>query len=310
MKRTAAIFLAAALLTGCGSGESVSEAESREAVTAAGTSALTVSAETAGTVMTYAEEVTSEQGETPSEGSGAVTEDSAPAGSSASETKQSTVTSAPAGTVTSAESITRTGGTSSSKKETTVSVTERETYSETGSRVSETEKNSGQSVSEAPKETEPEVSASVSEAPKKTPLQEKADRISEASHAEKGKLSSAADLALTDLGGGKYSFNYDGKTFSAAYTADNWHIPNSYRITSFEDMVTICGALKELHPIHGKDMVSYREPEDMAYEWLQHNIAYEIIPEGFPGKSNARDVDIDPKDQGRDVFDLMLSRLK
>ena len=96
--------------------------------------------------------------------------------------------------------------------------------------------------------------------------------MNEEAEEEKGLLESAEDIQLTDVDGWEtnYTFIYDGETYNAVYTPDNWKIIDSYKITSEADMIIICGALAEVHPVHGCDGESFREPEDMAYEWLQH----------------------------------------
>ena len=106
---------------------------------------------------------------------------------------------------------------------------------------------------------------------------------------------------------GYYEFSYDGINFSCVYTPDNWTIYNSYLVRNSKDMELICEALSDIHPIHGADMVSYRTPQDMAYEWLQHNIAYELLPESS-FKQSAKDVDLDPADQGKSLEELYRSR--
>jgi hypothetical protein len=73
-------------------------------------------------------------------------------------------------------------------------------------------------------------------------------------------------------------------------------------------MRIICEALIEIYPIHGKDYVSYRTPEDMVYEWSQHNLAYNILSEDNSWRSHARDVDFDPEDQGRSLYDMFMAR--
>ena len=126
------------------------------------------------------------------------------------------------------------------------------------------------------------------------------DAAKEAS-TESGILISPEDIELTDTDGNgtNYSFLYDGETFKAGYIPDNWKIYDSYKITNEADITIICQALTEEHPIHGKDMVSYRTPDDMAYEWLQHNIAYALLSDDSSFKAKAKDVDLNPEDQGR-----------
>ncbi len=128
--------------------------------------------------------------------------------------------------------------------------------------------------------------------------------------AEPGILSGVEDVALTDLTGAKtdYAFIYDGNPYSAKYTPDNWEIRDSYKITNAMDMAVICQALINEHPIHGKDMVSYRTCDDMAYEWVQHNVAYSFLSEDSKWMESVKNVDFDPKDQGKSYRDLYEDR--
>ena len=73
-------------------------------------------------------------------------------------------------------------------------------------------------------------------------------------------------------------------------------------------MIIICEALKTEHPIHSADYESYRTAEDMAYEWIQHNLAYELLSDDSEWKYHAKDVDINPEDQGKSVYDLYRER--
>ncbi len=119
-------------------------------------------------------------------------------------------------------------------------------------------------------------------------------------------LHSAEELDLSRDGDTVY-FTYNGESFKAVYTPDNWTIYDSYRVRNSKDMAIICEALSDIHPIHGNDMVSYRTADDMAYEWLQHNIAYEFLPDSSY-KQSAKDVDLDPYDQGKSLEELFSSR--
>lgn len=114
------------------------------------------------------------------------------------------------------------------------------------------------------------------------------------------------EIELINLDGNKthYTFIYKNETYNAIYTEDNWKIIDSYKIKNKRDMTLICEKLIEEHPIHGRDMRSYRTPSDMAYEWLQHNIAYEILPEDNTWRKNAKDVDINPSDQGKTLIEM------
>ncbi len=127
---------------------------------------------------------------------------------------------------------------------------------------------------------------------------------------EQGILEDALDISLTDADGAgtNYTFTYDGETFRAIYTPDNWKIFDSYRIVNAQDMLIICQALIDEHPVHGKDMESFRTAQDMVYEWNVHNIAYTYLEDGDPLREHARDVDFDPKDQGMTLEEFYKSR--
>ena len=73
-------------------------------------------------------------------------------------------------------------------------------------------------------------------------------------------------------------------------------------------MTEICALLIEQHPVHGKDMKSYRTAEDMAYEWEQHIIVYDMLPDNHSLKDNAKDVDLNPADQGKSAIEIGLDR--
>lgn len=127
---------------------------------------------------------------------------------------------------------------------------------------------------------------------------------------EQSTLKSTKDINLRDLDGKKtnYSFIYKKAIFSAKYTKDNWHIKDSYKITNANDIAIVCQALINIHPIHGKDMKSYRTVDDLVYEWQQHNLAYMILPDDNSWKSHAKDVDLDPADQGRSLEEMYEAR--
>lgn len=133
----------------------------------------------------------------------------------------------------------------------------------------------------------------------------------ETTAAQGGLLHDPAEIGLTDTdgNGSHYQFTYDGRLFDAIYTPDNWKVVDSWQITNRSDMEMICEALRAIHPIHGADMVSYRDAADMAYEWVQHNLAYQMLSDDSPWKNNAKDVDINPADQGKSVFELYRDRL-
>ena len=136
-------------------------------------------------------------------------------------------------------------------------------------------------------------------------LEEKTRENAEESSGD-GILSSVNDIELTDVNGNgtNYVFTYGGDEFFAYYRPDNWQIVDSYLITNSDDMMIICRALSDVHPIHGADMESYRTPEDMAYEWLQHNLAYDLLPEDNYWRNKAKDVDLNPADQGKTLAEM------
>lgn len=126
----------------------------------------------------------------------------------------------------------------------------------------------------------------------------------------KGILTGTEDIELHDTDGGNtnFVFTYDGEDYTAVYTYDNWKIIDSYRIINLADMEVICQALIDVNPVHGKDYESYRTAKDMAYEWDQHNIAYDVLPDDNEWKSHVKDVDLNPEDQGKSFLDMYCDR--
>ena len=51
-------------------------------------------------------------------------------------------------------------------------------------------------------------------------------------------------------------------------------------------------------------MESYRTAGDMAYEWVQHNIAYAVLPDDSRWKKSTKDVDLNPADQGLSFVEI------
>jgi len=121
---------------------------------------------------------------------------------------------------------------------------------------------------------------------------------------------SPEEILLSDVDGKgvNYVFTYHEKEYSAVYSSDNWKIVDSYQITDSADMIRICAALKAAHPIHSADMKGWRTAKDMAYEWEQHNLAYSLLPDFSKWKQNAKDVDINPADQGKSLYDFYVNR--
>ncbi|MBR0511316.1 MAG: hypothetical protein IJJ81_01925 [Ruminococcus sp.] len=138
------------------------------------------------------------------------------------------------------------------------------------------------------------------------------EAVTEPASVSRSLLSFTEDIDLrdTDGGGQNYLFDYDGRSFSALYEPDNWHITDSYLIEDRADLVIICQALIDVNPVHNRDMTGWRTAEDMAYEWDRHNKAYYLMPESSEWKSSAKDVDLDAKDDGKSSFDLFMDKIR
>ena len=129
---------------------------------------------------------------------------------------------------------------------------------------------------------------------------------------EKGSLlSSVDDIEIQDSGdGSNYTFVYNNEEFHAVYTPDNWKIYDSYRVENINDIKIICEALISIEPIHNADGNGYRNADDLAFEWNEHNKAYRMLSDDSKWKENTKDVDLDPKDQGKSMADMAFDRLK
>lgn len=138
------------------------------------------------------------------------------------------------------------------------------------------------------------------------------EAVTEPTTVSESLLSSAEDIGLRDVDGNgqNYEFTYDERQFSALYEPDNWHINDSYLIEDRADLVIICQALIDVHPVHSADMTCWRTAEDMAHEWEKHNQAYYLLPDSSEWKSSAKDVDLDSKDEGKSAFDLFMDRIR
>lgn len=125
-----------------------------------------------------------------------------------------------------------------------------------------------------------------------------------------GELSSVDDVALVPLDdyGYGYVFTYGGEEFSAYFDTYSWRVYDSYKITNHSDIVTICQALINEHPVYGADWASWRTADDMAYEWEQHNLAWQMLPANSHWRDDAKDVDLNPDDQGKSFRELYESR--
>ena len=97
---------------------------------------------------------------------------------------------------------------------------------------------------------------------------------------------------------------------------ESWKIENSYLINNEDDMYKICTVLYNLHPVPiTKNSNEYRTVDDMVYEWQEHNKGYlysKRLPNGKlknKGIGATMDVDINPGDQGKNVYQLMWERI-
>lgn len=140
------------------------------------------------------------------------------------------------------------------------------------------------------------------------PNEESLEHDVEQAASESTKNPLEIEVKSVDGGEKNYSFVYKEEEFNAIYTTDHWKIMNSYKISSESDMLVICQALIDIHPIHGSDMESYRTADDMVYEWLQHNLAYELLPEDNYWRNKAKDVDFNPEDQGKSFVEIYEQR--
>ncbi|WP_303805486.1 hypothetical protein [Ruminococcus flavefaciens] len=138
------------------------------------------------------------------------------------------------------------------------------------------------------------------------------EAVTEPTTVSKSLLKAPEDIALRDVDGNgqNYEFTYDGRSFSALYEPDNWHITDSYLIDDEADLIIICQALIAVNPVHSADMTDWRTAEDMAYEWKNHNQAYYLLPDSSDWKSSAKDVDLDSKDEGKSAYDLFMDKIR
>lgn len=144
------------------------------------------------------------------------------------------------------------------------------------------------------------------------PTPEQEDKASQDDSATQptGILQSPEDISLqaADEDGTNYVFFYDGEQFFVYYEPDCWKVYDSYQITNKDDLVIICQALLNEHEIHGRDLVSFRTAEDMAYEWQQHNLAFALVPEDSSWYESAQNVDLDPDEQNMSLEEILLRR--
>ena len=125
----------------------------------------------------------------------------------------------------------------------------------------------------------------------------------------------------------RYNFAYNGKTYSATYNESEqcWTIIDSFEISDKKVMYLECYNLIAKNPVPTEPGgTTYRTLDDMVYEWEQHNVAYnyfiKIYNSGIPfsselynyiaeGISRAKNVSINPGDQGKNWIELCLDRI-
>lgn len=115
-------------------------------------------------------------------------------------------------------------------------------------------------------------------------------------------------IEIKNIDGSRYEFFYNNETYQVLYISDTWKVYNSYKITNSKDMKKICEALINIHKIPSSDYKSYRTVDDLVYEWKQHNLAYMILPESNSFRNSAKDVDLDPRDQGKSLVEIYEDR--
>ena len=121
-------------------------------------------------------------------------------------------------------------------------------------------------------------------------------------------LISTDDINLRTENGYDYTFTYHDEDFRVLYTYNSWKIYDSWKIMNPFDIMHICTVLSNEHPIPSRDYQSFRTPSDMTYEWVQHNIAYLELPEDNHWRNDAKNVDLDPRDQGRTIKEYYQDR--
>ena len=47
----------------------------------------------------------------------------------------------------------------------------------------------------------------------------------------------------------------------------------------------------------------------MAHEWHQHNVAFDMLPEGSEWKESAKDVDLDPQDENKSMYRMFKDKI-
>ena len=142
----------------------------------------------------------------------------------------------------------------------------------------------------------------------KKELVDELDNVEKLEEVETGYIIGSIEINDVDGKDNNYEFVYKDEIFRVLYVVDTWKIYDSYKITNSNDIKKICEALDKIHKIPSRDYKSYRIVDDMVYEWKQHNLAYKILPESNSFRNSAKDVDLDPKDQGKSLVEIYEDR--
>ncbi|MBQ4570628.1 MAG: RHS repeat-associated core domain-containing protein [Bacilli bacterium] len=110
----------------------------------------------------------------------------------------------------------------------------------------------------------------------------------------------------------------EGTEVNATWNESNqtWKIKNSYLINNEKDMYKFCEILYNCHKVPtALNSNEYRTVDDMVYEWQEHNKGYLYstrLPDGDlknRGLEATMHVDINPGDQGKNVYQLIWERI-
>ena len=127
---------------------------------------------------------------------------------------------------------------------------------------------------------------------------------------EEGILDENLELEGTEDMYESYSINYGSDVLTAIYEDEEWQIIDSYKVKSCADMELICEKLNEIHTIPASEssQEKTREPKDMTFEWLQHNMIYDILPDDSEWKESTKHVNLNAADQGKTYIEIYEGR--
>ena len=111
------------------------------------------------------------------------------------------------------------------------------------------------------------------------------------------------------------SFYYNEHKYKAIYSNETWTIDDSYKIKNHDDIFIICNKLNEIKKIPNCRKDGDRTVDSLVKEWETHNIAYEwfsyfdYLNEFDYAKNRAKTVDLDYRDDEKDLFQIVFDRL-